>query len=113
MNMLLLQGQMLNSFERPAFTNRETGEVRPSAHSVQVLCENRLRNGEIRMELVTLTVDDIGPYKGRETEIVQVPVGCFVNGSVVQFYATKGAKPAFARAGARSGASTAAAASAG
>ena len=47
-------------------------------------------NGEIRKELVTISVPDIREYEGREGEQVSVPVGAFApsKGSVI-FFAIK------------------------
>lgn len=96
MSMLLLNGQVLNVFDSPASTDRKTGEARPAKHRVQVMCENTLQNGQKRMDLVNLSVEDIDPYRKALGKPVRVPVGAFVSGAAVQFYALKGHAPLFA-----------------
>jgi hypothetical protein len=54
------------------------------------MAENTLQNGDKRIELVTLTVDTPEAYRKLIGRPVRVPVGVFVSGSVVQFYALKG-----------------------
>jgi len=96
MSMLLLNGTVLNVFDTPASTDKETGEIRPAKHRVQVMCENTLQNGQVRMDLLNLSVEDIELYKKAISKPVRIPVGAFVSGSAVQFYALKGQKPQFA-----------------
>lgn len=93
MAMLTLNGQVLNLFETPPFTDKKTGEVTPARHRVQIMAENMLQNGEKRMDLVNLTVDDVTPYKALQGRLVRVPVGVFAAGRDLTFYALKGHKP--------------------
>ena len=58
MAMLLLNGTVANVFDTPASTDKKTGELRPASTRVQIHAENILENGQKRMELVTLKVDD-------------------------------------------------------
>jgi len=93
MAMLTLNGQVINCFDQPAFTDKKTGEITPGKHRVQIMAENLLQNGSNRMELVNLTVDDITPYQRLIGRSVRVPVGAFANGSSIQFYALKAHSP--------------------
>lgn len=49
---------MANIYEAPKGVNKETGEAYGGQHRIQVMCENTLKNGEKRIELVDLSVDD-------------------------------------------------------
>lgn len=89
MAMLTLNGLVQNVFDTPETTDRKTGEVRPAASRIQILAENVLPNGQKRMELVTLKVVDAKPYQALVGKPVRVPVGAFVSGTTVQFYALK------------------------
>ena len=89
MSMLTLNGIVQNVFNTPESVDRKTGEVRPAADRVQIMAENTLQNGEKRIELVTLKVDKGEPYRKLLGLPVRVPVGCFVSGSSIQFYALK------------------------
>jgi hypothetical protein len=93
MAMLTLNGQVINVFDQPSYTDKKTGEVLPAKHRVQIMAENLLQNGSNRMELVNLTVEDITPYQKLIGRSVRVPVGAFANGSSIQFYALKAHSP--------------------
>ena len=93
MSMLTLNGQVINVFEQPAFTDKKTGEVTPAKHRVQIMAENMLQNGQNRVELVNLTVDDPSPYQTMKGRVVRVPVGAFAQSGQITFYALKGHKP--------------------
>jgi len=93
MAMLTLNGQVINVFEQPAYTDKKTGEVSPAKHRVQIMAENHLQNGQPRMELVNLTVDDPSPYQKAIGRSVRVPVGAFAAAGSIQFYALKGQAP--------------------
>ena len=87
MAMLTLNGVVQNVFDTPESTDRKTGEVRPAATRIQIMAENVLQNGQKRMDLVTLKVKDGKPYAALVGKPVRVPVGAFVSGAAVQFYA--------------------------
>lgn len=95
MSMLTLNGQVLNVFQAPEGVSKKTGEKFGGQHRVQIMCENVLQNGEKRMDLVNLTVDDLEPYKKLQGRPVRVPVGCFVSNGGVLFYALKGLAPKY------------------
>jgi hypothetical protein len=90
MSMLTLNGTVLNVFDTPATTDKKTGEVRPAATRVQISAENTLENGQKRIELVTLKVDKGDKYRDLIGKPVRVPVGAFVAGGSVLFYALRG-----------------------
>ena len=90
MSMLTLNGIVQNVFRTDETTDRKTGEIIPAADRVQIMAENTTKNGERRMELVTLKVDAGEPFRKLLGRPVRIPVGAFVSGSAVQFYALKG-----------------------
>lgn len=90
MSMLTLNGVVQNVFRTEQSTDKKTGEIRPAADRVQIMAENTLQNGEKRIELVTLKVENGEPYRKLAGRSVRVPVGAFISGSAVQFYALKG-----------------------
>lgn len=89
--MLTLNGLVQNVFRRDQATDKKTGEIIPASDYVQVMAENVLPNGEKRIELVTLKVEQGDAYRRMLGRPVRVPVGAFVVGKAVQFYALKGA----------------------
>lgn len=90
MAMLTLNGIVLNVFRKDQATDRKTGEIIQASDNVQIMAENVLQNGEKRNELVTLKVEHGDAYRKLIGHPVRVPVGAFVSGSAVQFYALKG-----------------------
>jgi hypothetical protein len=90
MSMLTLNGIVQNVFRTDSTTDKKTGEVRPAADRVQIMAENTLPNGETRIELVTLKVESGDPYRKLVGRPVHVPVGVFVSGTAIQYYALKG-----------------------
>lgn len=93
MSMLTLNGQIINVFDTPETTDKKSGELRESRFRIQIMAENELQNGQKRIDLVNLTVDNPAVYKPLRGRAVRVPVGVFVSGSSVQYYALKGQKP--------------------
>lgn len=88
MAMLTLNGQVLNVLHVPARTDKKTGEIYPAKDQVQIMAENTLANGDIRMDLVTLTTEHPEAFKKLLGRPVSVPVGVY--GKDVSFYALKG-----------------------
>jgi hypothetical protein len=89
MSMLTLNGTVMNVFDSPESTDKKTGEIRPAATRVQLHAENTLPNGQKRLELVTLKVLKGEAYRQLIGRLVRVPVGAFVSGSTIQYYALK------------------------
>jgi hypothetical protein len=89
MAMLTLNGTVQNVFSKPASTDQKTGEQRPASDHVQILAENFLESGEKRLEMLTLKVRSIDAYRGLLGKAVRVPVGAFVSGTQIQYYALR------------------------
>jgi hypothetical protein len=91
--MLMLNGRVQNVYHTPQRVDPKTGEVYPASDRVQLLAENELESGEVRLDLVTLKVANPAAYKALEGCLVSVPVGAFPAGKAVQFYALRGGVP--------------------
>ena len=89
MSMLTLNGMVQNVFTKPQSTDKETGEVRPATENVQILAENALESGEIRLEMVTLKVHAGEVYRGLVGKMVRIPVGAFVANNSILYYSLK------------------------
>ena len=89
MAMLTLNGIVQNVFAKPASTDKATGEIRPASTHAQILAENILESGEKRLEMVTLKVHAADAFRKLVGQHVRVPVGAFVSGSSIQYYALK------------------------
>lgn len=82
--MLKLQGQVINVYKAPDFKPKD-GESKEGGHKVQLMTDTHLKNGEVRMELVTLTVKD--PDRFTIGTTAELPVGVFARDNSIQFYA--------------------------
>lgn len=82
--MLKLTGQVINVYKAPDFKPQDGGDLKEGGHKVQLMTEVRMKNGETKMDLVTLGVKDPDAYAIGET--AEVPVGAFARNGVVQFY---------------------------
>jgi hypothetical protein len=89
MSMLTLNGTVQNVFAKPETKDRETGEVRPATVNAQILAENILESGERRLEMVTLKVHAGEAFRKLIGKAVRVPVGAFVAGGEIRYYALK------------------------
>jgi hypothetical protein len=89
MSMLTLNGQVMNVFNTPESKDSKSGELRPAADRVQIHAENTLENGEKRFELVTLKVSNGDAYRKIVGNQVRIPVGAFVSGKSIVYYALK------------------------
>ena len=89
MSMLTLNGIVQNVFNKPASTDRATGEIRPATFHAQILAENILESGEKRLDMVTLKVHATEAFSKLVGQHVRIPVGAFVNGSNIQYYSLK------------------------
>ena len=90
MAMLTLNGTLINIFDRAQSTDKKTGEISPPWSCIKIQAENTLPNGQKRVELVTLKVENPDTYKKLLNAVVRVPVGAFASGNGIQFYALKG-----------------------
>lgn len=91
--MFSITGQLLKVFQEKQ-VNRETGEE-VTRSRIQLLGEIPLRDGSgSRHDLVTLNVEDLGPYRPFEGKTIRVPFGFFSpgKGQVITFV-PKGSKP--------------------
>jgi hypothetical protein len=91
--MLTLNGQVINVFQAPKGVSKKTGEEYGGQHRVQIMAENLLQNGEIRVDLVTLTVENPEAYLPYKGEAVRVPVGAFCTNNTVQYFVPRGSLP--------------------
>jgi hypothetical protein len=89
MSMLTLNGIVQNVFSKPQSTDKATGEIRPATDNAQILAENFLESGEKRLEMVTLKVHAGEAYRKLVGKFVRVPVGAFVAGGEIRYYALK------------------------
>ena len=69
-----IEGKMFGGFQKPDFTNKETGETVKGKFIVQLMVEQKLKNDEIKNELLDVSIPNelISKYKGKEGQPVQI-----------------------------------------
>lgn len=90
MSMLSLTGNLINVFQMPQGENKKTGETYGGQDKIQIMAENVLQNGDTRIDLVDLTVEDAKPYASLKGKAVRVPVGVFVAAGAIRYFIPKG-----------------------
>ena len=71
---IIIQGRVIDCYEKPIYTNKETGESTTKKFAVQLLANQKLNNGVSKKELVDITIEEkeVQKYQsniGKEMEI--------------------------------------------
>lgn len=94
--MLTLNGMLMNAFMGNTFTDKETGEITPASLKVQLLCDVPQKSGDIRKELVTMSVKDeskVDLYHSMMGKMIRVPVGVIPQGRNLNFWILPNTQP--------------------
>lgn len=91
--MLQITGKVVNLYTNEAGRNKD-GEPYDARHKVQLLGAFDLPNGDIKNDLVDLTVEDLSIWQSFNGKEVTVDIGAFSpqKGSIIYFI-KKGSKP--------------------
>lgn len=91
--MLQINGQVMNVFTVEAGKDKD-GKDYTEKSRVQLMGQVFLQNGDTKLDLMDLTVDDVSVWSGLVGKQVSVDVGVFSpsKGSVV-YFVRKGSKP--------------------
>lgn len=95
--MIKLEGVLINTFHLNGGKNQK-GEEYEARDKIQLLGSLELPNGELKNELVTLTVEDSRLYSDFMNRKVSVDCGAMALGRSVVFYVRKGSKPVLSEA---------------
>ena len=90
--MLNLTGTVINVFTQQGGTNKKGESFEDRDKSAAAWCFD-LPNGEIKNELITLTVDNYRDFKDLLNKKISIAVGAMAMGRNVIFYVAKGAQP--------------------
>ena len=93
--MIKLEGTVINTFRVDGGTNKK-GEEYEARDKVQLLGSLELPNGQIKNELIDLTVEDSRIYEPFKNKLISISCGAMSVGRNVIFYVRKGAKPVLA-----------------
>ena len=71
---VIIEGKMLSGYQKPDYTNKETGEIVKGKFIIQLMIPQKLKNDEIKNEYLDISVPDelIAKYKGKEGHSVQI-----------------------------------------
>ncbi|WP_457595473.1 hypothetical protein [Hydrogenimonas sp.] len=86
---VIIEGQLAGIYQKPEFKDKDTGEMKPGKHILQLQSLTELRNGQKRLELHDVSIPDelLPRYKGKVGETVQVRCKFFTENNVpVKFY---------------------------
>ncbi len=90
--MIKLEGTVLNVFTQQGGTNKK-GESFEDRDKVQILGAMDLRNGAVKNELFTLSVENYRDFSDFLNQKISIAVGAMAMGRNVIFYVAKGAQP--------------------
>lgn len=90
--MINLQGTLINAFRLDGGKGKD-GKEYEARDKVQILGSLELPNGEIKHELVDLTVEDARIFEPFKHKVISISCGAMAIGRNVVFYVRKGAKP--------------------
>jgi hypothetical protein len=96
--MIKLEGIVLNVFTQQGGKDKKTGDQFADRDKVQILGSLELPNGEIKHELVDLTVEDARIFEPFKHKVISISCGAMAVGRNVVFYVRKGSKPVLAEA---------------
>ena len=95
--MIKLEGMVLNVFTQQGGQNKK-GETFEDRDKVQILGALDLPNGDVKNELVTLSVENYRDFKDLINKKISIAVGVMAMGRNVIFYVAKGAQPQIVQA---------------
>jgi len=91
--MLQISGKVINVFTNEAGKNKE-GEDFAERHKVQLMGERSLPNGDVQMDLMSLTIHDLSDWNDMQGKEISIDVGAFApaKGNII-YFVSKGSKP--------------------
>ena len=85
--MLIIKAKLLHIFTSADYTNKETGETSQGKVKLQLLAQTTLKNGEVKNELIDISIPkaDYEKYKSKIGSTVEVPVSIIAKGNVTYY----------------------------
>lgn len=91
--MLQITGKVVNLYTNEAGTNKDGGSY-DAKHKVQLLGAVDLPNGDVKNDLIDLTVDDLKEWQSYNGKEVTVDIGAFSpQKNTIIYFIKKGSKP--------------------
>lgn len=91
--MLKLSGKVVNVFTQEGGTSKD-GKEYDERHKVQLMGHVALPNGDIKMDLLDLTIQDLSDWNDMQGKEVSIDIGAFApaKGNII-YFVSKGSKP--------------------
>jgi hypothetical protein len=91
--MLQLTGKVINVFTQEGGTGKDGTEY-SERYKVQLMGERALPNGDIQMDLMDLTINDLSDWNELEGKDISIDIGAFApsKGNII-YFVSKGSKP--------------------
>jgi len=94
MSMFTVMGKVVHVFDQPGRVDKETGEKLPDSVRLQMMGQMPVPNGETRLDLITVKVEDKNTYEKLKGKDIRLPVGAFApsKGQII-YFVPKGSAP--------------------
>ena len=85
--MIIIKAKLLHIFTSADYKNPETQEVTKGKVKLQLLAIVTLKNGEIKNELIDISIpkENYDTYKSKVGSTVEVPVGLIAKGQITYY----------------------------
>ena len=94
MSMFTVMGQVINVFDQPGRVDTTTGEKADDSVRLQMLGDMPVQNGQTRMDMITVKIEEKEPYEKLKGKTIRLPVGAFApsKGQII-YFVPKGSRP--------------------
>jgi len=94
MSMFTVSGKVINVFDQKGKVDEETGEISPTTPRLQLLGDMPMPDGQVRMDMITVKVENKRAYEDLLGQDIRLPIGVFSpsKGQIV-YYVPKGSTP--------------------
>jgi len=94
MSMFTVMGKVVHVFDQPGRVDKETGEKSPDSVRLQMMGQMPVPNGETRLDLITVKVEEKETYEKLKGKDIRLPVGAFApsKGQII-YFVPKGSAP--------------------
>ena len=94
MSMFTVMGKVVHVFDQPGRLDKETGEMMPDTVRLQMMGNMPVQNGETRLDLITVKVENKETYEKLKGKEIRLPVGAFApsKGQII-YFVPKGSNP--------------------
>jgi len=94
MSMFTVMGKVIHVFDQPGRVDKDTGEKGEDSVRLQMLGEMPVQNGQSRMDMITVKIEEKEVYEKLQGKTIRLPVGAFApsKGQII-YFVPKGSQP--------------------